>query len=81
MSLDRIVAANGIKATNPPLTMDIFGYVAQIGKCYILFWPNIDYLYHGINLYVAKLGIQIVLGHEGAGPQFLGETGEIKLSN
>ncbi len=34
MLLDRIVATNGIKAPNPPLTTSIFGYVAQIGECY-----------------------------------------------
>ena len=32
--LDRVVATNGIKASNPPLTTAIFAYVAQIGKCY-----------------------------------------------
>lgn len=32
--LDRIVATNGIKASNPPLTTAIFDYIAQIGKCY-----------------------------------------------
>ena len=34
MLLDRVVATNGIQTPNPPLTMGIFGYVAQIGECY-----------------------------------------------
>ena len=33
------------KQPNPPLTMGIFGYVAQVGGHYISFWSNIDYLY------------------------------------
>lgn len=32
--LDRIIATNGIKAPNPPLTIGIFGYVVQIGESY-----------------------------------------------
>lgn len=41
MLLDRIVATNGIKAPNPPLTTGIFGYVAKIGECYIPFFGQI----------------------------------------
>ena len=84
MLLDGIVATNGIKAPNPPLVTGIFGYVAQIGECYIPLWPNIDCLYHGINLYRAKLGIQIVLGHAKGRPPIHGrgrrkKTEQLKL--
>ena len=79
--LDRIVATNGIQAPNPPLTTAIFAYVAQIGECYIPFWPNIDYLYHGISLYRARPGVQIVQGHAKGSPQFLEGTEERKSSN
>lgn len=74
--LDRVVATNGIKASNPPLTTAIFAYVAQIGECYkyrlSLSWQN---------LYRAKLGIQIVQGHAKGRPQILKGAQERKPSN
>lgn len=79
MLLDRIVATNGIKAPNPPLAMDTFGYFAQIDECYIPFWPNVDCLYHGMNLYRAKLEIQIVLGHAKARPPIPGRDRRKKI--
>ncbi len=42
---------------------------------------NIDYLYHGINIYRARLGIQIVQGNAKGRPQFMEGAEERKSSN